>query len=173
MKKFLTLLLVLISVSVSAQESLLGSWNISMDVMGTDVSHTLTFDNDTEGTVTELIYFGLDIKMLGAHMSGKMTATHKGHFELKNNVLTIKWMPDTVEYTILEKPKGTMKGKTEPELQKQAEKMFDDIRKAIINENPEDDIYDSVTFKRGKLILKSKDKEGKTETETYTRVSEE
>lgn len=173
MKKIFTLLLVLVSVSVGAQESLLGSWNISVDVLGTDVSSTLTFDNDTEGTVTELIYFGLDIKVLGAHMSGKMTATHKGHFDLKNNVLTIKWLPDTVEYTILEKPKGTMKGKTEPELQKQAEEMFDDIRKAIINENPEDDIYDSVTFKRGKLILKSKDKAGNTEAETYTRVSKE
>lgn len=104
-----------------------------MDVMGTDVSHTTTFDNDTEGTVTELIYFGLDIKMLGAHMLGRMTATHKGHFDLKNNVLTIKWMPDTVEYTILEKPKGTIKDKTEPEIQKMSEELFSSPTAVSVN----------------------------------------
>ena len=110
MKRIVSLLFALFCLSTAAiaQESLDGTWRISMNMMGINATGVMIFEGANSGVVTEKMDMSMDFKFLGNRMTGKMKASHKGNFVLEGNVLT----------------------------------------------------------------LKSRNKEGKTETETYTRVTE-
>lgn len=174
MKRIVSLLFVIFCLSTAAiaQESLEGTWRISMNMMGINATSVMIFEGATSGVVTEKVDMAMDFKFLGNRMTGKMKASHKGNFVLEDNVLTIKWMPETSEYTMIEPVQATANGKPDADLLKDANEMFDELIGDIMNKNPEDDIYNPVKIRGNKLTLKSRNKEGKTETETYTRVTD-
>lgn len=172
MKKIIIILTVAFScIAANAQDNLKGSWSITHSVMGTTINEVLTFDSVMSGNVENKLSIDLSVNMMGAKLEGEMEMSIKGTFEYKDGQLVIKWDRESIQQRTVKPIEYYYKGESVPDMKAEMEKVMaavlDDLKKTALK----DDIYESVTFKKGKLTLIERDEKGKKHSETYTFVN--
>ena len=94
-----------------------------------------------------------------------------GTFEYKEDQLFIKWDTESIQQRTIKPIEYYYKGESVPEMKAEMEKVMaavlDDLKKIALGKN----IYASVTFRKGKLILTERDEKGKKQSETYIFVN--
>lgn len=173
MKKILLIITsALICFIANSQNSLQGNWSNPHTAMGMTINETLSFSADVSGIVEKAVSVNLAASMMGAKISGEMQASMKGTFEYKDARLVIKWDKDSYQYKTVRPIEYSIKGKTDSQTTEELEKAMNAILDDLKNTAAKNDIYDSVTFKKGKLSLSGRDQAGKKHSETYTFLSE-
>lgn len=170
MKNIITFIAALaLCLSANAQNSLQGNWLMKQNLMGISVSDELSFDADEAGNVSEKAVISNNSKIFGAQFAGEVVCNRKGTFVLKDGALKITWDAQSSKTEITVPAKGTMNGNPDAEMQKEAEAFITEIVAEFDKSTKEGDVYEKVVFRKGKVLLTSRDENGKKETDTYIR----
>lgn len=171
MKKFIScIVLVFVAFSVFAQDGLKGSWVLEESAMGMNAIDKMVFSDDRQGTVEESMRLIFDISMMGTKISGEADYYMNGTFKYDGTKLVIKWNKDSFRYDIAKPIVATRKGETITMDNKDLQEEFDKLAEEMKKEGEKGSVYDSAQVSSKKLVLKSTGKDGKTETEKYTRI---
>ena len=155
-----------------AQIPITGSWFKKMTVMGTTVSDTISFDNDSKGQATNKFFIDFKMNILGIKASGQAEMNFTGTFVAEGKNLTINWDTESVSLTRTPMTVTYMGETMDDGDEKEFDEMMDELVgeiKTELEKNPVDEYY-NVSVKGDKLILMSKDENGKQETDKFSRV---
>lgn len=176
LQKFKKIIIIILTAAITciaanAQNNLKGSWANIHTVMGTTINEVLVFGSELSGNVEHKASIDLSSSMMGAKLEGEMEMSIKGIFEHKDGKLIIEWDTESLQLKTVKPLDCRYKGESVPEMKSELEKVMATVLEDIKKNSTKENIYESVTFKNGKLILTERDEKGKKHSETYEFVS--
>jgi len=170
MKRILTTLaFIAISIVAFAQNDLKGTWKMTESMMGLTCVDVLEFNDNKSGVVSDNGKLDINMSMMGVNITGTIEARIKGDFTFDGEKIVIKWSDD-VETKVTKPLTATHKGEVVPDGAVSFKDFMDDFEKEMKAMAGTEDVYFGVQIKGDKLTVKSKDENGKTVTEKYTRI---
>lgn len=169
-KVVIVLVAALVCFESFAQETLKGHWTTSDKVMGMTITQALVFDAEQSGSVERIMTMTIAMNMLGVKIDGEMEMTTMGSFELKDGQLLIHWDPESLRLVTTKPIVCTSNGETIPDMNEEFEKSMNESMANAKENFLEEQVFESVKVKKGKLTLTHINEKGKKQSETYNFV---
>lgn len=170
-KLILSLILLATAFACFAQDGLKGSWTAKHSMMGISVVETDTYLDNTSGTVISKATISIDMSiMIVAKIKGSAEGYMEGSFTYDGSKIVIKWNKDSLKFKWTKPLTATVKGEQNDDLDKLFKETFGDFEKEMMESAEKEDVYTDVKISSKKLSFKTVNEEGKTESESYTRV---
>lgn len=170
-KVVIVLIAALVCFESFAQETLKGRWtNYSGKVMGMTITQALVFDAEQSGSVERIMTMTFAMNMLGVKVDGEMKMSTMGSFEFKDGQLFCHWDPESVRIVTTKPIVCTSNGEPVPDMNEEFEKAMNESVANAKENFLEEQVFESVKLKKGKLTLTNTDEKGKKQSDTYTFV---
>lgn len=172
-KSIISLMLIVLSLSAVAQNSLKGTWmSSSKSEIGLTVWDSKTFSHNRAGDVEEKIIMEANVNLMGIKVTGAYEVTFRGTYKLDGKTLTINWDPESFVAENTEPLDVASPGMMAAMVQGQAMNIVKTMLSGIEEHLKETDVYTDVKFKKGKMTITGKDQRGANQRQTLTYVSE-
>ena len=155
-----------------AQETLKGRWSTSGKAMGMTITQTLVFDAEQSGSVERILTLTFAMNVLGVKADGEMEMSTMGTFEYKDGQLFCHWDPESLQMVTTKPIVCISNGEPVPEVNEEFEKAMTESMANAKESFLEEQVFDTVKLKKGKLTLGTTDENGKKQRETYSFVNQ-
>jgi len=169
-KALLIIILVFSAISVYAQDGLKGTWSQKHSFMGISGVEQCTYSDDKSGTITAKMDINVDFGMRGAKLTGVIDVTMSGKFNYNGSEITIKWDPDSFKAVETKPFESNMGSKVGEEFKNLILETIDEMKAEYKKQSGMEEKFFDVKISAKKLSYKSI-VDGKTESESYTRVN--